>query len=372
MGPAQRQPNSALIQQLLSAPQGFEFFQAVRLLEQHLDRVRGGRSSRRVGFDHAASDVGLRLQTAPSLAFPPQAIVAIRGGGAGDAFDARSSPYAMQVSFLGLIGAAGTLPTSYTELLIRRIHGKDVALREFLDAFQERGLAFFYRAWKKYRLSTSFSDADLQRGKPDPVLEAILAIVGLLPRPRGEALGADALSQVFHAGHFSNRRRSAHGLEALLQGLLGCAVRVEQFVGQWIDIGEDAWSRLGSGHGPGVSARLDGESVLGSRAWCVDARVRVVAGPLSRERFRRLWPGGEPVRHVWQVLRAYLGPLIECDLEWRLAPDAPAPLQLGGDHRLGRDGWLGWGADGQPDLQVSSPPWHISDPTRANPRTVSV
>lgn len=366
MGTAQRKPNPALIEELLRAPGTFEFFRAVQILEAHLAGRKRRRKPREVGHDHSPAEVGVRFDAAPSLAFPSQQIAGVETTGEGDGGDPR---FDLRVSFLGLVGAAGTLPTHYTEFVLQRVHAKDTSLRDFLALFQDREAAFFYRAWKKYRVPAAFHAA--AGGDPDPILAALLALVGLLPRPRGEALDAVHMAQVHHAGLFSNRRRSANGLRAMLRGLLGCDVEVEQFVGQWIELDPEARSRLGSGPGPGLPARLGDESVLGSRVWSVDSRVRVVAGPLDRRRFRELWPGGEPVAFLRGVLRAYLGPLIECDLVWELAPDAPATLQLGGDQQLGRDCWLGWSDQGGPDLRVASPPWNKSSPSAAGSRRVS-
>jgi len=368
MGTAQRKPNSALIERLMREPGSFEFFQAVRMLEAHLAVIGGRRAARRVGFDHTSLEVGLRFGVAASLSFPSRALATVKE----ETQDPPGrSAFSCFVTFLGLTGSAGTLPTSYSEMLLHRLHEKDPALRDFLDVFQDRSTAFFYRAWKKYRPSFSYAEGDLKRGKPDPVLGALLGVVGLLPLPDRQPMAPAELAQVFHAGHFSNRRRSANGLQALMSGLIGCPVRVEQFVGQWMDIDRDAWSRLGHGPGPGMPAKLGDESVLGARAWCVDAKIRVIAGPLQRAQFRRLWPGGQPVLYLWETLRAYLGPLIECDLVWELDPDAPAPLQLGGDQRLGRDCWLGWCGTAGPDLRVISPPWHISSPVDAKTARVS-
>jgi type VI secretion system protein ImpH len=203
------------------------------------------------------------------------------------------------------------------------------------------------------------------------VLTALLGLVGVLPRPRAKPLGAGELAQVHHAGLFADQRRSASALRGMLGGLLGSPVRLEQFVGQWVALDPGARSRLGDGPGAGLPARLGEESVLGARVWCVDARIRVVAGPLDRARFRELWPGGERVRFLWELLRTYLGPLIECDLVWELAPDAPAAARLGGDQRLGRDAWLGWSEFGRPDTRVPSPPWHNPRPDALRPESHS-
>ncbi len=352
MGTAKRKPDPALIEGLVREPGSFDFFRAVQLLEAHLVGQKR-RAARWIGYDHSPSEVGLRFEAATTLAFPSRAITAIES--AGEAGGAPS--FGVLVSFLGLLGPAGALPTHYTEIALQRLHVKDRSLRDFVSALEGRVVAFFYRAWKKYRLPAAFGATDREHGEADPVLSAVLAMVGLLPRPRDAALGASDLAQAHHASLFSDRRRSANGLWAMLRGLLGCGVEVEQFVGQWIELDPEARSRLGQGPGPGLSARLGEQSVLGTRVWSVDSRIRVVVGPLSRRRFRDLWPGGARVGFLWRVLRAYLGPLIECDLVWALHPDAPAAVRLGGDQQLGRDCWLGWSDHALPDLRVGSPPW---------------
>jgi type VI secretion system protein ImpH len=354
MGTPERKPHPALIERLLREPGAFEFFRAVQLLEQSV-HTGTRRRARPVGHDHPAGEAGVGFRAAPALAFPTRPVVAVqpRDDGAHDVL----------VSFLGLVGPAGVLPAHYTETVLQRAHSKDFSPRDFIDVLQDRSIAFFYRVWKKYRLPVAYAGKEAAASESDPITTALLALAGILPRSRGEALAGEELAQIHHAGLFSDRRRSAHGLRAMLRGLLGCEVAVEQFVGQWIDLDPDARSRLG-GSGSGVQARLGEETVLGARVWSVDARIRVVAGPLDRARFRELWPGGAPVRLLWGVLRAYLGPLIECDLVWKLAPDAPVPMALGGDQRLGRDAWLGWSEFGGPDLRVGSPPWHNPRPGR--------
>ena len=365
MGTAKRNAHPALIAELLREPGGFDFLRAVQVLEAQRTARQPGADGELVGFDRPPSETGLRFGSSASLAFPAKSIASVR---------AREGPgetaYDVAVSFLGLVGPAGTLPVHYTETVLQRLHAKDASLGDFLDAFQDRGIALFYRAWKKYRLPLAFASSDPARGKLDPVLNAILALLGLLPRARAKPVHAIELAQAHHAGLFADRRRSAAGLRAMLRGLLRCEVAVEEFVGQWIDLDRAAWSRLGDGEG-GAPARLGDESVLGARVWSVDARVRVVAGPLDRARFRELWPGGAPVRFLWQLVRAYLGPLIECELVWQLAPDAPAAQHLGSDQRLGRDAWLGWGGNAAPDTRVASPPWHNSRPGSIAPGSVS-
>ena len=55
----------------------------------------------------------------------------------------------MTVTFMGLAGTGGVLPGHYTQLLIDRVREKDFGLRDFLDLFNHRLIAQFYRAWEK-------------------------------------------------------------------------------------------------------------------------------------------------------------------------------------------------------------------------------
>ncbi len=367
MGTAKRQPHPALIELLLREPATFDFARAVAVLEAHVARRRRRRTPRQVGHDHSPAEVGLAFRAALTLAFPARPIAAIEERGEGD-----EALYEVRVSFVGLAGTSGTLPTHYTEMALRREHAKDASLRDFLAALEGRTVAFFYRAARKYRLEAGLDAAEHERGHVDPALGAVLALVGLLPRPRERAVLAAELAQAHFAGLFSNRRRSAHGLRTLVAELLGVPAAVEGFVGRWIELDRDAQSRLGSGPGAGLTAQLGDVTALGARVWSVDSCVRVIVGPLDRARFRRLWPGGEPVAFLWRMLRAYLGPLIECELVWQLAPDAPAALRLGGDQQLGRDAWLGWGDPAGPDLRVVSPAPGAAGPSpgaRAGHRT---
>jgi type VI secretion system protein ImpH len=355
MAAAQRNTPPPLIARLLSEPGAFDFFQAVRLLEEHL-----GERGHRAAVDGDALDSvteagGVHFDVLPSLAFPQRPIesVALDHSSQGTRAD-------VKVAFLGLLGAAGTLPRHYTEIVLARQQARDTSLVDYLGTFEERAAAFFHRAWSKYRPAVAYDEHAAQRGEVDPVTTAFLALVGRLPRPRGEALTVDERLEAHFAGAFADRRRSAAGLAGLVRGLLHCDVTVEQFVGQWVDLDRSEWSRLGDGSGEGRQTRLGEESVLGTRVWAVDARVRIEAGPLDRERFRALWPGGEPVRIVRAAIRSYVGPLIDFDLFWHLAPEAPKALRLGGPQRLGRDTWLGWGAGRTPDLRVESRPYHES------------
>lgn len=361
MGAQKRQPDSGLVEHLLRESPDFEFFRAVQVLERYLN-ARSRKADRHVGEDTRLEDIGLCFETEASLSFPPRALRSVE---LVESDANQDSVYRLLVSFLGLVGPSGVLPAHYTEMVIARLHQKDSSLADFNNMIQERSVELFYRAWKKYRAPINFPRTRRESGLLDPVLNAFMALVGLPGEQRGRPVPDGRLAFVYHSGLFADRRRSSSGLRAMVSGLLDCPVRVDQFVGEWVELDRGAQCRLGEGPGEGAPLQLGDVSVLGARAWCVDARVRIVAGPMEREQFRILWPGGEAVRNLRAIVTEYLGPLIDFDLEWELAHDAPEPLKLGGEARLGRDGWLGWGEFGGPDTRVGSPPWHNAQPEEA-------
>jgi type VI secretion system protein ImpH len=363
MGPASRRPDPALIERLIEAPAAFDFFQALHLLElETAARDSAGPARQALDLDRPPAELGLRFRVLPSLAFPVQPIAAVRRLARDETTD---GGFELDIACLGLIGPAGTLPKHYTAALLERLHLKDATLREFLDLLQHRSVVLFYRAGCKYRVARAIGCGSRAESAGDPLLDTLLSLVGRAAAAPQRDSVLDLRTLAHHSGLFADRRRSAEGLRSMLSGMLGCSVRVEQFLGEWVELDERARSRLGRSAGPGTQARLGEETTLGTRVWTVDSRVRVVAGPLDRRRFCELWPGSPKLRLLETLTRAYLGPLIDCTFTWELAPNAPAIQRLGSDQRLGRDAWLGWSDVARAELRVASPPGQNRVPSRS-------
>ena len=349
-GPKRRSP-VAVIDRLFAEPYRFEFYQALRLLEQwHAGTTpRGDVLARHVSFRNSLA-----------LTFPPSEIESLKvlpthehdriAGSHAPAPDSseelpspRLQPAESHIeivpSFFGLLGVNGTLPLFYTELFAQReLYHKDHAARRFLDVFQQRAVTLLYEAWRKHRLPLHHEE-DRQRH----FLPSLLALAGL-PRgaPRDADGGASAVRDediAYFAGVFQQGTRPAGQMQRVLASHFGVPVRVEQFVGRWNELPAEALTQLG-----GQGAVLGASTVLGPRVWQRDLRLRLCIGPLNREQFDRFLPQGPCARALSHLLTLMGGLTFEYEVMLLLRPeDVPAPtLAARGDDgpRLGWDGWL--------------------------------
>ncbi len=339
MAPPSGHESAPVSERLFREPFRFDFFQAVRLLEQ-IERARGAGGARRspVGQDRAPGQEVVRFRALPALSFPAGAIGQLRPATEGD------GPAEMVVTFLGLTGPSGVLPAHYTTLLLQRLRLRDHSLRDFLDLFNHRTISLFYRAWEKYRFPLGFERARLDGppGEPDLFAQCLYGLVGLGTGGLRDRLQAPPEAFLYYSGLFAHFPRSAIGLQQLLADHFEFPVRVEQFEGQWLYLEEDDRTRLGP-DGLGQNNQLGLDVVVGQRTWDVQSKVRLRLGPLTYEQFRRLLPGGVDRPALVEMARSYVGPELDFDAQLVLLPLEVPWCQLGPDEdgfRLGQSAWV--------------------------------
>jgi type VI secretion system protein ImpH len=344
MAPARGRNRVALIDELHSRAYRFEFFQAVRLLQ------RGGATTQPplqpVGEDAHPQQEAVRFCGLPSHAFPAGEIDKLRAPSADD-IDAPRPPPEMVTTFFGLTGPSGALPRHYTTLLIERVRAKDFALRDFLDLFHHRLTSLFYRAWEKYRFPVTYERVASRKGTAheDCFTQALYSLLGLGTRGLRGRMDFDDEALLFYAGHFAHFPRCALSLECLLVDYFELPIQLRQFHGQWLYLQTDDQSSLPSAECPqGQNTRLGENVVVGERVWDVEGKLRVRVGPVGYAEFQRFFPTGEALFPLCQMVRAYVGPQFDFDVQLLLkGPEAPW-CQLGGDgidpSRLGWNTWV--------------------------------
>jgi type VI secretion system protein ImpH len=314
---------------LRDEPHRFALFAALRMLEQlHGDAPRFGVSRR-------LRDDPVRFAQLPSLTFAPADV-------AGYDESRGSRPVLEQFGF-GVFGPNGALPLHLTEFAYQRQRQQDdPAVTAFVNLFQHRMIALFYRAWAN-------ADPAACRDRPasdafDLYVGALLGLGARSSRERDAVLDEAKLSRV---ALFGMKSRPADGLETVLEGYFSLPFAVEQYCGAWLEIPDAARTRLGGGR---ATAALGWSATLGAASWQVQHRFEIVAGPMSLAEFLQFMPGQPTLEELRALVRLYTNDEWSWQLRLLVAErDVPA-ARLDGATQLGWTSWLGGRRDEASDV----------------------
>jgi type VI secretion system protein ImpH len=309
----------ALEAELQAAPTGFDFFQALRLLEcAHRERPRVGKAKR-------AHEEPLRVCQEPYVSFPTTSVVSYEPAGAGGT--AR-----LKVLLMGLFGPHGPLPLHLTVYARdRRRRESDSTLVDFCDVFHHRMLSLYYRAWAEARPYVHFD-----RPEEDRFGFYVAALCGLgLPALRNRDLLPDR-TKLRHAGLLACQAFHPGRIEALIRNFLASPVRITEFVGGWLDVPRHLRCRLGKQE----CCELGVNTVVGTRSFQCQHRFRLRLGPLELVDYLDFLPGARRLARLIAVVRNLVGDEFEWDVCLVLAQASVPPLRLDGNVHLGWTSWL--------------------------------
>ena len=366
----------------------FNFFQAVRLVEHLFPQAPAPGET----TDFASES--LRLCPSSALVFPAADVRRVEHVAEGEDRLMPGAHVRLTATFMGLYGVDAALPTPFTEPFdLRGEDGASSALRHFLDVFNHRLYAFFYRSWKKHRpVLHGLAQAQHRPRQQDAHARRFLALAGL-GTPEGLARGLNPTSgtgadghsseeqgeasrgKVFtssltgaakkataspterataredspastvppmrmaaFAGLLSRRTRSAEGLRALLSGFFETLpVEIVENVPRWIPIQNRP--RMG---GEGEAARLGVNTSIGARIYDRSTTFRIELGPMDQSTFQALLPGREKARQLQALLRLYVPDRLAYEVTLQLHPEAAQRARLGEEGaQLGRSTVLG-------------------------------
>ena len=342
MARTERRSARHLIDEIEADGPRFRFFQAVRLLA-----LSTGEENAR-----APIPTTLRFSSPLSLAFQASEICAIEvhrstqppspiqesGESTVDAQE-EATRIGMSVSFMGLTGPSGVLPTPYTELLIdRRHHYRDKTGHAFLDMFTHRAVSLFYQAWRKYRFYLPY-----EAGNADGFSRNLLDIVGVGLRHLQQRLAASGKGipdrfLIHYAGLLAQKPIPAANIAALVRGFFAVDARVESFVGQWMNLPITEQSAL-----DGRPCLLGQNAFVGERLWDRQNKIRLELGPLDQAQFASFLPGQDGLLALRELVQFCVGLTLDCDVTLVVKRDEiPDPILCGGAHapRLGHSLWL--------------------------------
>jgi type VI secretion system protein ImpH len=288
------------------------------------------RGGRRFGAPGRPDAEPARLGQEPRLAFAARDVAGFRPANG-------RAPAKATLRSVGLLGPEGPMPLHIIRWTLDRLSQRwhaagpgeavaDTTFADFVDMLQHRLIAFHHRAWADCRPEVQ---AERPGGGRVGALVAALAGLGL---PAAAPPDAQALRR--HAAAIGWQVEGPERLTRVLADLLGAPATLREFAPEWLAAPAEAQTRLGRRH-----AALGAGAALGPRSFQRQTRVELRLGPLRRDAFEALLPGGQRLEAVRRTARRLLGAGLRADLRLLLAaPDVP-PARLG-EARLGRLAWL--------------------------------
>jgi type VI secretion system protein ImpH len=313
-----------ILEDLFADPWGYQFFQAVRLLQSGLP----GRAPVGGFADPRAESV--RFESRNSVAFPASEIAALEAG------RAPGDPARMTVNFMGLTGPQGVLPLVYSNYVSERVRAGDSALKDFFGIFEHRAISLFYKAWARAHASVGAASQtreappqrETDRDVPaDWLTRHLLDLVGLGTPGVQDRLPMPDTVLLFYSGLLSLPTRPAAALEQLIRDYFGVRAEVHQFVGAWYPL--ERWTQCEIGEPDSESAQLGHGAVAGDETWDQQSRVRITLGPLSRRQYDSFLPGGNAHEPLRAVTRFFGDDQFDFEVQLVLARDEVPGVRLG-------------------------------------------
>lgn len=298
MGSTARGKLSYLIEDLLHNPSAYSALQALHLIESNLgEEAATGNPPQ--GF--------ISMAPASELSFPAGEIRHCLVDGRGR--------YRLELNFMGFYGVDSPLPQFFNDIAsLETVRGSE--LRGFLELFNQRLYHLLYQGWKKMHLHGS---SDTHNSLYCRYLQALY----------GDSGSCQLLGRFDYAGILASRIKNGQSLADMLEDYLNVPVLLKQNIPCWIELEETA--TLGGG------LSLGDNSMLGNRLMDVNSKILLQIGPLPIHDAGKLLPGHPFAATLAHMIREYLDPTIQYDVELLIQPDAASESTLGGEHSI-----LGW------------------------------
>ena len=302
----EREPDTAparLIQQLGDSLSRTHFYRFCQLVEQS----RPG--SPAIGSGWQIRQDPVRFRPWPGMGFPAAEIKAAEFPEAGHL------PPSVRVTFMGLYGVESPLPTHYLDDITQRREGYE-ATADFLDIFNHRLIAQYYRIWRKYSYPATF-----EAGGRDKTSQYLLGLAGLGIDGCAENMATPISRFLALLPVMLLPGRTAEGLTSLVS-LLAPETRAQ--------VWQHDRRRVALKKTLAMSVRkpvsLKGRPVMGAYATDVNGQVLLRLTTRSASEIQGWLPGGALHADLMALLHVYLGGRLDVRLQLcvsrSLLPDA--------------------------------------------------
>ena len=299
---------------------GTGFFQLLRLLEK--DGSEFGRGN-------APAGEPARIGQSMRLSFATQ-------DNAGFVPASEGMPARVETMTIGLMGPDAPMPLHLTRWALDRLsnrwfagdtHGvtSDTSFVDFCNMLQHRAISLYYRAWADTR-----PEVQIERDRKARLIQMLMALSG------SSSVGTEAMAgiKLGQTASLAQQVRAPERLEVFLSEVIGAPVRVEEFVGHWMDVRPSLQTRLGQAyHGLGRTAVIGTRSF--QRADCVELRI----GPVGLADFESFMLGSEKTEVLREAILFAAGQDVTFDLRIILERSEIPAARLG-EAQLSLSSWL--------------------------------
>jgi type VI secretion system protein ImpH len=302
--------------QLVAEPWRFDLFNVLRRYErEHPQKPR-------IGDSATVGDEFVILSQNPYMEFPASTLEG--------AIEEPSGRMRLIARFLGMFGPQGALPLTTTEESYIWLLERDDAFPRFVDIFQRRFLALFYRAWADPR-----PIAQNDRPKEDRFWAYIGSMIGVGSPPYRNVDTISDFAKMEFAGLLAPKAKSASRLRNLIAGLFGVKVEIDEFVGAWLSFEKQECTQLGSSQ-----SLLGSDTILGASVFSVSDKFRIRVFVKDIAQYERFLPGPDLAQQIGDAVFLYLGEEFDWDMELAIPAGEITPVRLGLGAKLGWTSWM--------------------------------
>jgi type VI secretion system protein ImpH len=302
--------------ELAAEPWRFDLLAVLRRLE----RENPGKP--RIGCSRTLADEFVTIGQNPFFEFPDSNVETA-------GVDATGHVH-LKARFLGMFGAQGPLPLTTTEEAYGWLLDRDDGLARFVDIFQRRFLALFFRVW-----SDAHPVSQNDRPDEDRFRVYIGSNIGIGAPAFRDADSIPDFAKLPYTGLLAPRVKSASRLRSFLSNFLQTRVEIEEFVGAWLALDPSERTRLGE-----ANCGLGADCVAGASMYGVSDKFRVRVYVRDIEHFRRFLPGSALAPEIADAIFLYVGHEYDWDLELAIPAGEITPVRLGENVQLGWTSWM--------------------------------
>lgn len=237
----------------------------------------------------------------------------------------------VNIKGFGVFGPNGALPIHISEQIYeRKLHQKDQTFNDFVDIFQNRLIALFYKSWRDAQDIVSLE------GRDDWHFSRFIAsLVGLANQQHIQPDVAH-YSKFHYANLLLNQNMPSANIKILLENYFNTPVEIKENIGQWVDASEFSTHLSNT-----KKVRLGQGILLGDKIFDATQKFRVVIGPIEPTKYLKFLRGSENAKKLISWLDHYTRHQYQWDAEYIVDKKKIARQKLGEGLALGFTSWIG-------------------------------